>query len=65
MRGSKLISMLQGVMVMRESVLDQILSGKNLSTAYQRVYQNQEMAGVDKMTVFVLKGYLRKNHNTS
>ena len=47
--------------MMKGTVLDQILSDKNLNSAYKRVYQNQGMAGVDKMTVFALKGYLRKN----
>ena len=46
---------------MRKSLLDQILSEKNLHSAYQRVYQNQGMAGVDKMKVSALKGYLVKN----
>ena len=46
---------------MKGTVLDQILSDKNLNVAYQRVYQNQGMPGVDKMTVFALKGYLQRN----
>jgi len=47
--------------MVRGMSLDQILSDENLKVAYQRVYQNQGMAGVDKMTVSTLKGYLRKN----
>jgi len=48
---------------MKGTLLDQILSDENLKTAYQRVYQNQGMAGVDKMTVTALKGYLKKNQS--
>ena len=50
-----------GVVVMKGTLLDQILSDENLDSAYRRVYQNQGAAGVDKMTVSALKGYLRKN----
>ena len=42
-------------------MLDQILSDENLKTACQRVYQNQGVPGVDKMTVSALKGFLGKN----
>ena len=46
---------------MKTPILDKILSNETLDTAYQQVYKNKGMAGVDKMTVFELKNYLRKN----
>jgi len=42
-------------------MLDKILSTTNLNNAYQRVYQNRGIGGVDGMEVFELKGYLREN----
>lgn len=44
-----------------ETVLDKILSNANMNLAYQRVYQNRGIGGVDEMDVFALKGYLREN----
>ena len=44
-----------------EKILDKILSNVNLNLAYQRVYQNRGIGGVDEMDVFALKGYLREN----
>ena len=44
-----------------EKLLDKILSHPNLNLAYQRVYQNRGIGGVDEMDVFGLKGYLREN----
>ena len=46
---------------MKTTMLDQILSNEILDTTYHQVYKNEGMAGVDKMTVFELKDYLRKN----
>ena len=44
-----------------KTMLDQILNNETLDTAYQQVYKNKGMAGIDKMAVFELKDYLRKN----
>ena len=44
-----------------ESLLDKILSNANLNLAYERVYQNRGIGGVDEMDVFALKSYLREN----
>jgi len=44
-----------------ETVLDKILSNANLNTAYERVYQNRGIGGVDGMDVFELKSYLKEN----
>jgi len=44
-----------------ETILDKILSNKNLNLAYQRVYQNRGIGGIDKMDVFALKEHLREN----
>jgi len=44
-----------------ERILDKILSNANLNTAYERVYQNRGIGGVDGMDVFELKSYLKEN----
>lgn len=44
-----------------ETLLDKILSNANLNIAYQRVYQNRGIGGVDGMDVFELKSYLKEN----
>ena len=44
-----------------ETILDKVLSNANLNIAYQRVYQNRGIGGVDEMDVIALKGYLREN----
>jgi len=47
---------------MKEKLLNQILSNESLNMAYQRVVQNQGVAGVDGMTISELKDYLQMNH---
>ena len=42
-------------------LLEQILSNHNLNEAYQQVYRNKGESGVDGMTVYDLKDYLREN----
>lgn len=44
-----------------ETILDKVLSNANLNLAYERVYQNRGIGGVDEMDVFALKDYLREN----
>jgi RNA-directed DNA polymerase len=39
-------------------MLDRILSKENMTQAYERVFANKGSAGIDKMTVYELKGYL-------
>lgn len=41
--------------------LDLILSRTNLNEAYKQVYKNKGASGVDGVTVFELKSYLREN----
>ncbi|WP_125772646.1 group II intron reverse transcriptase/maturase, partial [Companilactobacillus furfuricola] len=43
------------------SLKEQILSRDNLNLAYQRVYRNKGAQGIDGMTVYDLKDYIKKN----
>ena len=52
---------MRGKGVTSVEILDKILSNANLNLAYQRVYQNRGIGGVDGMDVFALKEYLREN----
>jgi len=42
-------------------LIEQILSNHNLNEAYQQVYRNKGESGVDGMTVYDLKDYLREH----
>lgn len=45
------------------TLLDKVLDRTNLNNAYQQVYQNKGAAGVDGMTIYDLKSYLRENRD--
>lgn len=45
----------------KPTILDKILDRKNLNNACKQVLKNKGAAGVDKMTVEELKGYLATN----
>ena len=42
-------------------LLDEILSKENLNKAYLQVYRNKGASGVDGVTVYELKQYLKEN----
>ncbi len=47
----------------KPTILDKILDRNNLNDAYKQVFKNKGAAGVDKMTVEELKGYLATNRD--
>jgi len=44
-----------------EMLMERILERDNLNRAYLQVYRNKGSAGIDKMTVYELKDYLKRN----
>lgn len=44
-----------------DKLMEKILSRDNLNQAYKQVYKNKGSHGIDKMTVYELKEYLKNN----
>ncbi len=42
-----------------DKLMEKILSRRNLNSAYVQVYKNKGIHGVDEMTVYELKDYLK------
>lgn len=46
---------------MEERLIDKILDAQNIEEAYKQVYANKGAGGVDGVTVYELRDYLKEN----